>query len=346
MEILFDLGLKEVKVNELREKTLDSDFWQNASNASNVNKEIVYLENIIDDYKRIYDNLNDYQQTLMEISNDDLEMLELIQSDLDNIINDYKKFEIQMLLSHEYDHSNAIVELHPGAGGVESCDWVEMIYRMYSRYANKKGYKISVYDYIAGEEAGIKSISFLVEGHMAYGLLKAEKGVHRLVRVSPFDSGGRRHTSFASVDIMPQFNNEIVIDINPNDLIIDTHRASGAGGQHINKTDSAVRITHKPTGIVVSCQNGRSQHDNKEQAMIVLKSRLYNKYVEEQEKEMLEIKGELKANEWGSQIRSYVFCPYTMVKDLRTSYEVSDVNAVMDGDIDEFIYAYLKYLIK
>ena len=238
------------------------------------------------------------------------------------------------------------MELHPGAGGTESQDWVEMLYRMYSRWAQSKGYKISVLDYLAGEEAGIKSITLLIEGDKAYGYLKAEKGVHRLVRISPFDASGRRHTSFASCDVMPQFQDEIEIKLDPNDLIIETHRASGAGGQHINKTDSAVRIVHKPTGLVANCQSGRSQHDNKDQALTMLKSRIYQKMIEEQEAKIATIKGEQKAIEWGSQIRSYVFHPYSMVKDHRTGYEVGNTQAVMDGDLDGFIFAYLKQSIK
>ncbi len=233
-----------------------------------------------------------------------------------------------------------------GAGGTESCDWADMLYRMYSRWAEKKGFKVSVLDYLPGEEAGIKSVTFMVEGDMAYGYLKAEKGVHRLVRISPFDSGGRRHTSFASLDVMPQFNNEIEIEIKPEDLLVETKRASGAGGQHINKTDSAVRMVHKPTGLVATCQNGRSQHENREEALRILKSRLYQKMIEEQEAKLAEIKGEQKLIEWGSQIRSYVFHPYSMVKDHRTNVETSDIQGVMDGDLDNFIYAYLKSMIK
>ena len=272
----------------------------------------------------------------------DDEIFELFEAEYLEMEKNFDDFEIKILLSHEYDHSSAILELHPGAGGTESCDWADMLYRMYSRWAEKKGFKVSVLDYLPGEEAGIKSVTFLVEGDMAYGYLKAEKGVHRLVRISPFDSGGRRHTSFASLDVMPQFNNEIEIEIKPEDLIVETKRASGAGGQHINKTDSAVRMVHKPTGLVATCQNGRSQHENREEALRVLKSRLYQKMIEEQEARLAEIKGEQKANEWGSQIRSYVFHPYSMVKDHRTSCETSDVQGVMDGDLDAFIFAYLK----
>ena len=254
----------------------------------------------------------------------------------------FDAFEIKVLLSHEYDHSNAILELHPGAGGTESCDWASMLYRMYTRYAERNGFKVTVLDYLPGDEAGIKSVTFLVEGDMAYGYLKSEKGVHRLVRISPFDSGARRHTSFVSLDVMPQFNDEIEIEIKPEDLIFETKRASGAGGQHVNKTDSAVRLIHKPTGIVSTCQNGRSQHENREEALRVLKSRLYQKEIEEQEKKIAEIKGIQMANEWGSQIRNYVMHPYSMVKDVRTGVETSQVQNVLDGDLEDFIFAYLK----
>lgn len=253
---------------------------------------------------------------------------------------------MKVLLSHEYDNSNAILEIHPGAGGTESCDWAGMLYRMYTRYAEKHGYKVSVLDYLPGEEAGIKSVTFLVEGEKAYGYLKSEKGVHRLVRISPFDSGARRHTSFASLEVMPQFNEEIEIEIKPEDLIIETKRASGAGGQHINKTDSAIRMVHKPTGIVATCQSGRSQIQNREEALRILKSRLYQREIEEQEKKIATLKGEQAANEWGSQIRNYVLHPYSLVKDVRTGYETSQVQSVLDGDLDGFIFAYLKSQIQ
>ena len=251
-----------------------------------------------------------------------------------------------VLLSHPYDKNNAILELHPGAGGTESQDWASMLYRMYCRWAERKGYKVTLLDYQEGEEAGIKSVSILIEGDMAYGYLKAEKGVHRLVRISPFDSSGRRHTSFASLDVMPQFSDEIEITIDERDLDVVTMRASGAGGQHINKTDSAVRMTHKPTGIVVSCQTERSQIQNRERCMNMLKSKLYQRMIEEQEAKLAAIRGEQKNIEWGSQIRSYVFCPYTMVKDHRTGYEMGSVQNVMDGDLDGFIFSYLKSQIQ
>ena len=252
------------------------------------------------------------------------------------------KFEIQTLLSGKYDSNNAIVTMHPGAGGTESQDWVEMLYRMYSRWANANGYNVKELDYLEGDEAGIKSVTFLVSGENAYGYLKAEIGVHRLVRISPFDAGGRRHTSFASVEVLPEITDDINIEINQEDLRIDTYRASGAGGQHINKTDSAVRITHIPTNIVVSCQTERSQIQNKETAMKMLKSKLLDLKEKEQKEEISDLKGEQKDIAWGNQIRSYVFCPYTLVKDHRTNYETGNISAVMDGEITDFIESYLK----
>ena len=254
-----------------------------------------------------------------------------------------EEFEKVLLLSKEYDGLNAIVEIHPGAGGTESQDWAEMLYRMYQRYCSNKGFKIEVLDYLDGDVAGIKSVTFLVKGKYAYGHLKAEKGVHRLVRISPFDSSKRRHTSFASVDVIPELDDTIEIDIKPEDLRIDTYRASGAGGQHINKTSSAVRITHIPTNIVVACQSERSQLQNRETAMKMLKSKLLDLKEKEHKEKIEDLKGVQMDIAWGSQIRSYVFCPYTMVKDHRTNYEVGNVQAVMDGKIDDFMESYLKF---
>lgn len=282
----------------------------------------------------------------LEIAKEDEVFFELVENEYTQLQQSYAEFEIEILLSKEYDNSSAILEIHPGAGGVESCDWSEMLYRMYVRWGNRHNLKVSVLDYLAGEEAGIKSVSILFEGEKAYGYLKAEKGVHRLVRISPFDSGGRRHTSFASVDVIPQIEEDIQVEINPNELEIDTLRASGAGGQHVNKTDSAVRITHLPTGISVKCQSGRSQHDNKDKAMMMLKSRIYQIMQQEHVDKISALKGEQKAIEWGSQIRSYVMHPYSLVKDNRTQHETGNVQAVMDGEIDEFIYAYLKTIVE
>ncbi len=286
-----------------------------------------------------FDNLN---SLFIEISDEDEELMQMFNSELDEAFNELESFENQILLSDEFDHLNAIVEIHPGAGGVEAHDWADMLSRMYLRWCEKKDYKVEILDYIAGEEAGIKRIAFEVKGKFIYGLLKGEKGVHRLVRISPFDSNKRRHTSFASVDISPVFEEEIQIDIKDEDLKVDTYRASGAGGQHVNKTDSAVRITHLPSNIVVSCQNQRSQIQNRDFCMNILKGKLYEKMILEKKQEINKIKGENKINEWGSQIRSYVFCPYTLVKDVRTNVEIGDVKAVMDGNIDMFINAFLR----
>lgn len=342
----FDLTEKKHKIAELTSLTLEEDFWSNPQKAQHLIQQLNGFKDVVDSYEKLSLDLSNLEETHSVLSDEfDEELFELLEMDYQEMSQHFEDFELKMLLSHEYDHSNAILELHPGAGGTESCDWADMLYRMYSRWAEKKGYKVSVIDYLPGDVAGIKSITFLVEGDMAYGYLKAEKGVHRLVRISPFDSGGRRHTSFASLDVMPQFNDEIEIDIKPDDLVVETKRASGAGGQHVNKTDSAVRMVHKPTGLVATCQNGRSQHENREEALRVLKSRIYQRMIEEQEAKLLEIKGDLKSIEWGSQIRSYVFHPYAMVKDHRTNYETSDVQGVMDGNLNEFIFAYLKSML-
>jgi peptide chain release factor 2 len=253
--------------------------------------------------------------------------------------------ELSTLLSEQHDASNAIMEINSGAGGTESCDWVEMLLRMYLRWAERKGYAAEVVDSVEGEVAGLKSVTIIIRGLNAYGYLKSERGVHRLVRISPFDSNKRRHTSFASVDVVPEITESEDIEVNPDDLRVDTYRSSGAGGQHVNKTDSAVRITHIPTGIIVSCQNERSQHQNREVAMRILKARLLERERQEQEKKMAELRGEQRAIEWGNQIRSYVFQPYTLVKDHRTNYETGNVIAVMDGEIDGFIQAYLRWCI-
>lgn len=324
-----------------------ADFWNDQKRAQNIIKETNFLKNLITSYEKTKNQMDSCCETAEELKKDfDEELMMLLEEEYLETMKQFESFEINVLLSHPYDKNNAILELHPGAGGTESMDWAGMLYRMYSRWAEKKGFKITVLDYQEGEEAGLKSCSILIEGDMAYGYLKAEKGVHRLVRISPFDSSGRRHTSFASLDVMPQFSDDIEIVIEEKDLDVITMRASGAGGQHINKTDSAVRMTHKPTGIVVSCQTERSQIQNRERCLNMLKSKLYQRMIEEQEAKLAEIRGEQKNIEWGSQIRSYVFCPYTMVKDHRTSYEMGSVQNVMDGDIDGFIFSYLKSQIK
>ena len=331
------------KVEDIETKMLADNFWDNRQLAQKLIAEMNENKDIIESYESLTKTTSQLLDDVQMLKNDfDADLFAIVEEEYQTLEQDFDEFEIKILLSNQYDHSNAIIEMHPGAGGTESQDWVQMLYRMYTRWASKHNYKVTVLDYLDGEEAGIKSVTFMVEGDRAYGYLKSERGVHRLVRISPFDSGGRRHTSFAAVEVMPEFNEEVEINIDTNDIVVETHRASGAGGQHVNKTDSAVRIIHKPSGIVVNCQSERSQIQNKDRAMNVLKSRLYQKMIEEQEARISEMRGEVKANEWGSQIRSYVFCPYTLVKDVRTGYEEGNVDKVMDGGIDEFIYAYLK----
>ena len=271
----FDLSSKNKQIEDYDKQTLEPDFWQDQKKAQQVIRAKNALKDIVDRYEELDLQLTSLNDTADELKSEfDEELMMIAEEEYMDMDKKFENFEIQVLLSHEYDQNNAILEIHPGAGGTESCDWASMLYRMYTRYAEKHGFKVTVLDYLPGDEAGIKSVTFLVEGDKAYGYLKSEKGVHRLVRISPFDSGARRHTSFASLDVMPQFNDEIEIDIKPEDLIVETKRASGAGGQHINKTDSAVRMVHKPTGIVATCQNGRSQHENREECLRVLKSRL------------------------------------------------------------------------
>ena len=274
--------------------------------------------------------------------NYDGELFDLVNEEYVEVNENFEKYEINVLLSNDYDHSNAILEIHPGAGGTESQDWGEMLFRMYQRYCQKNSYGFEVLSYEEASDAGIKSCTVLIKGDMAYGYLKGESGVHRLVRISPFDAAGRRHTSFASVEVLPEFNNEIDIEIRDEDLEVDTMRSSGAGGQHINKTDSAVRMKHIPTGLMAFSQSERSQILNREKCLAILKSKLYQKAIEDRENEKRALKGEQKKIEWGSQIRSYVFCPYTMVKDHRTNYEERNIDKVMDGDINNFLFEYLK----
>lgn len=343
-EIHFDLATIEKERDELIIKINEDSFWDDQKKALEIMDRKNEIESTINSYSSLNNKLKDLLETYEMLKDaDDVEIREIVSLEIFDVEKELSDFEILTLLSNKFDSSNAIIEIHPGAGGTESQDWANMLYRMYSRYIEKHKMKMQVVDYQVADDAGIKSASFIVSGKNAYGLLKAEKGVHRLVRISPFDSNKRRHTSFASVEVIPQMNSSIDIEILDKDIRIDTYRSTGAGGQNVNKTDSAVRITHFPTGIVVTCQNERSQIQNREIAMNILKSRLYQIKVQEQQKELNKIVGEQKNIEWGSQIRSYVFCPYTMVKDHRTGYETSAVFNVLDGDIDEFIYSYLRW---
>ncbi len=341
-----DILNKENKLEELKTKTYDPDFY-NQENSTQILQQIKDLSMQIDKFESIVYMLNDALVYLdLADSEHDLESFKEAEK-LEKILTDKKdKLEIEALLSDEYDSHNAIVSIHPGAGGTESQDWAEMLYRMYTKWCSKSEYDAEVLDFQAGDEAGIKSITFLVKGINAYGYLKSEKGVHRLVRISPFDSNKRRHTSFAAVEVMPEITDDITLDIKQEDLLVDTFRSSGAGGQNVNKVESAVRIKHVPTGIVVSCQTERSQLQNKENCMKMLKSKLYEYEKNKREEEKAGIKGESSDIAWGSQIRSYVFCPYTFVKDHRTNYEVGNVQGVIDGKLDEFMYEYLKYIKK
>ena len=318
---LFEVEKLKRRLEDLEKETLKEDFWSNDN--SKILQEIKILKDNINSYNKIYNEIqNCIEMNNLLVLEEDKEILQELLEDTKRIRKDIESLEIKTLLSGKYDMNNAIVSMHPGAGGTESQDWVEMLYRMYTRWAEKHNFQVKELDYLEGDEAGIKRVTFLVKGEYAYGYLKGEMGVHRLVRISPFDSGGRRHTSFASVEVLPEIEEDIQIDINPDDLRIDTYRASGAGGQHINKTSSAVRITHIPTNIVVACQSERSQIQNRETAMKMLKSKLFDVKEKERQKNITDLKGEQKDIAWGSQIRSYVFCPYTLVKDHRTNYEI------------------------
>lgn len=323
----------------------DPQFWDNQERAQTIIDQNNAIKSVVNNYYEVAETLEEMIATyeLLQEEYDD-EMKDDLEQEVIGFQTKVDQFELQLLLEGEHDANNAILELHPGAGGTESQDWTNMLLRMYQRYCEQQGFKVEIVDYQAGDEAGVKSVTMLVKGHNAYGYLKAEKGVHRLVRISPFDSSGRRHTSFASCDVIPEFNNEkIEVEINSDDITVDTFRASGAGGQHINKTESAIRITHHPTGIVVNNQNERSQIKNREAAMKMLKAKLYQLELEQKEQELAAIRGEQKDIGWGSQIRSYVFHPYSMVKDHRTNEETGNVNAVMDGEIGPFIEAYLRH---
>ncbi len=338
-----NVSLLEEELSNLEKQTESQNFWNDSENSGKVLARISELKKKISSYKTLEKEIN----TIKEM----LELLQIeadidIENELDHLLdtanNNLDSLEIATLLSGKYDKNNAIVTIHPGAGGTEAQDWAEMLYRMYTRWGVANNFKIEELDYLDGEEAGIKSVTFLVSGDYAYGHLKSEHGVHRLVRISPFDSGGRRHTSFASIEVLPEITDDASVYINPDDIKMDVYRASGAGGQHINKTSSAVRLTHIPTGIVVACQTERSQFQNKDTAMKMLKSKLINLKEKENKETIEDLKGIQMDIAWGSQIRSYVFCPYTLVKDHRTNFEVGDVQKVMDGDLNGFIFEYLK----
>lgn len=336
------LNLEKINMRllSLGEKMQASNFWENPKNATLVNKEYNDLTNKLSTYKSLNDRINDLVSLSDDLSDD--ETYNLFESELKDVTKLLSEFEIEILLNDEYDNNNVILELHPGAGGTESMDWCGMLLRMYERYAARKNFKLEVLNYLAGEEAGVKSVTLKISGPYAYGYFKSERGVHRLVRISPFDSNKRRHTSFVSCDVAPELSDNINIDIKDEDIRVDTYQSSGPGGQSVNTTYSAVRITHIPTGIVVSIQNERSQIKNKEAALTVLKSKLFQLELEKNQSKLDEIKGEKTDIAWGNQIRSYVFQPYQMVKDHRTNYESSNVSGVMDGDLDGFINAYLK----
>lgn len=327
-----------------QETLMASDsFWNDQKAALAIVNDLNEKRDKINAYQKLNSDYEELKETFDLLKETyDQELHEFLASTLMELEKNIDAFETTILFSGPFDKENAILELHPGAGGTESQDWAEMLYRMYIRFAEQKNFKVQMLDYQDGDEAGIKSVSFIIKGRNAYGLLKSEKGVHRLVRISPFDASGRRHTSFASVEVTPEIKDTGDIIVEEKDLKIDTYRSSGAGGQNVNKTESAVRITHLPTGIVVNCQNERSQIQNREIAMNILKSRLFQRQEQERLAELNKLRGEQKNIEWGSQIRSYVFCPYTMVKDHRTDYETGDVQSVLDGNIDGFINSYLK----
>ncbi|QIB27478.1 peptide chain release factor 2 [Caloranaerobacter azorensis] len=340
---LFDIEGLEGKIEKLEEKMAKQDFWNDHKKAQKVAQELKNIKDKVKEYRDIINEIEDVE-VLLELAQEeeDLSLIDEIKKIINSIDEKVNDIRIKTLLNEEYDKNNAILSIHSGAGGLEAQDWAQMLLRMYRRWCERKGYDIQVLDILPDPEAGIKSVTLLVKGLNAYGYLKSEKGVHRLVRISPFDSSGRRHTSFASVDVVPEIEDEVDIEIAPNEIRIDTYRASGAGGQHVNKTESAVRITHIPTGIVVQCQNERSQHSNKATAMKILKAKLVELERLKQKEKIEGLQGEYNQIAWGSQIRSYIFHPYNLVKDHRTGAEVGNVNSVMDGDIDLFINEYLK----
>ena len=324
--------------------TFEDNFWSDKRKSSEIIKNMNFEKNIVSRYEKLATEIDDEEVLIDFVESGEASFENELQTKHKILKSDIEEFEINLLLDGEYDMNNAIVTIHSGAGGTEACDWADMLYRMYLRWCNLKGYKVSELDFMEGDSVGVKSVTFLVEGINAYGYLKSEKGVHRLVRISPFDANKKRHTSFASVEVVPEVDENVEVEINPADIRIDTYRASGAGGQHVNMTDSAVRITHFPSGIVVTCQKERSQLSNRETAMKMLKSKLLELEIKKKEEEMKKIQGEQSDIGWGNQIRSYVFQPYALVKDHRTNTEIGNVKAVMDGSIDDFINSYLRWI--
>lgn len=338
---------KQERIDELNDLMNQPGFWDDQERSMTVSQEMASLKDDIQQFESLWKEWEDLQvlREMAEEEDDDAVRAEVAEG-TDDLADRLEEWDLKLLLSEEYDENGAFLSIHSGAGGTEAQDWVEMLYRMYSRWMDKNGYKIEVTDVLPGDEAGIKSITLRVSGRYAYGYLKAEKGVHRLVRISPFDASGRRHTSFASVDVIPEIDDNCEVEINPEDIKMETCRASGAGGQHINKTDSAVRLIHIPTGIIVQCQNERSQYNNRALAMKILQAKLFALEQEKQREKLSEIRGQQQEIAWGSQIRSYVFHPYNMVKDHRTNWETGNTQAVMDGDLNPFIAAYLRYNLK
>ena len=345
-EVIFDVAKVKARIEEIERDMSAADFWKDNKRAQGIIAELKSLKSNYQPWEKARKKQDELKELVEIIDNHDSTSIGQLQKDGAQLSAEVDKLEFVTLLGGEEDKSSAILSINAGAGGTESCDWAEMLTRMYLRWAERKGFVASTLDFLPGEEAGTKNITILIKGEYAYGYLKAESGVHRLVRISPFDSNKRRHTSFASVDVIPEISEAIKIDIKPDDLRIDTYRSSGAGGQHVNVTDSAVRITHLPTRLVVQCQNERSQYKNKATAMKILRARLYEREKKEQRKRLEAGYAQKQEIAWGSQIRSYVVHPYTMVKDHRTNFEKGNVNAVMDGEIDEFIEAYLKWKIK
>ena len=341
--IHFEIPKTNSEIEELEQQSGADGFWDDMENSQKILQKLKQLKNKVARYETLKSDWEDMVALVeLAIEEDDESLLGEISDGYAALQKELEDMRLETLLSGKYDRNNAIVALHPGAGGTEAQDWVAMLLRMYQMWAERRGFTVETLDYLAGDEAGVKSVTIQISGENAYGYAKSEKGVHRLVRISPFDSSGRRHTSFASVDVMPEINDDIEIDLNMEDIKVDTFRASGAGGQHINKTDSAIRMTHIPTGVVVACQNERSQHQNRETALKMLKAKLVEMAEREQKEKISELKGDMKDIAWGSQIRSYVFHPYNLVKDHRTGFEMGNIGAVMDGDLDGFINAYLK----